>query len=118
MLLANISWAIAYDTEYAMVDREDDMRIGIRSSAILFGRFDVIAVMLCYLAALLLLAVAGGWLHLRWPFYAGLVVAAGIAIYHYYLIRNRDRDACFKAFLHNNWLGAAIFVGLFVSYHA
>lgn len=118
MLLANIFWAIAYDTEYAMVDREDDLKIGIRSSAILFGRFDVIAVMLCYLAALLLLAIAGSWLHLRWLYYGGLVVAAGIAIYHYYLIRGRDRNACFKAFLHNNWLGAAIFVGLFASYHA
>ena len=114
MLLANVFWAIAYDTEYAMVDRPDDLKIGIKTSAITFGRYDVAAVMLCYAAALGLLAgigIAAG----RGPaWFAGLLVAAAIAGYHYFLIRDRDRAGCFKAFNHNNWLGAAVFAGLFI----
>jgi 4-hydroxybenzoate polyprenyltransferase len=116
LLLANVFWSIAYDTEYAMVDREDDIRIGIRSSALLFGRYDVAAIMLCYAIMLVLMAWAGMRLGLHWPYYAGLLAAAGIALYHYRLIRHRQPHACFKAFLHNNWLGAAIFIGLFASY--
>jgi len=112
LLLANIFWAIAYDTEYAMVDRDDDLKIGIHSSAIFFGRYDVAAVMACYLAMLLLLGLAGWQLKLAWPYYIGLAAAAGVAAYHYTLIRNRNRAACFNAFLHNNWLGAAIFAGV------
>ena len=115
MLAANIFWAMAYDTEYAMVDREDDLKIGIRSSAIFFGRFDVVAVMVCYAAMLVLLSVVGMRLNLKWPYYAGLLMAGGIACYHYFLIRRRERAGCFKAFLHNNWLGAAIFLGIFAS---
>ena len=116
MLLANIFWALAYDTEYAMVDRDDDLKIGIRSSAIFFGRHDVAAIMVCY-AAMLLLLVLVGWLQqLHWPYYLGLVLAAALALYHYRLIRKRERASCFKAFLHNNWLGAAIFAGLLASY--
>jgi len=115
LLLANIFWAIAYDTEYAMVDREDDLKIGIHSSAIFFGRYDVAAVMACYLAMLLLLGLAGWLLKLSWPYYAGLAAACGIAVYHYSLIRDRNRTACFKAFLHNNWLGAVIFGGVLLS---
>ena len=114
LLAANIFWTIAYDTEYAMVDREDDLRIGIKTSAITFGRFDVAAVMLCYAASLGLLAWIGWQLRFAWPYYAGLVAAAGIAAYHYTLIRGRARESCFKAFLHNNWFGAAVFAGLFV----
>ncbi len=116
LLLANIFWAIAYDTEYAMVDRDDDLKIGIKSSAITFGRFDVIAVMLCYTLTLLLLVIAGKWLSLSYAYYLGLVLAAGIVIYHYYLIKNRDKDKCFKAFLHNNWFGFAVFSGLVANY--
>jgi 4-hydroxybenzoate polyprenyltransferase len=116
MLVANVFWAIAYDTEYAMVDRPDDLKIGIRSSAIFFGRFDVAAVMLSYLATLGLLLYIGMQLHLLWPYYVGLLVAGMIAAYHYTLIRRRERGACFKAFLHNNWLGAAVFAGVFASY--
>jgi 4-hydroxybenzoate polyprenyltransferase len=112
MLLANIFWAVAYDTEYAMVDRNDDLRIGIKTSAITFGRFDVIAVMLCYAATLAILAGIGWQLRYGVFYYAGLVVAAGIAAYHYTLIRGRERMNCFKAFLHNNWLGAAVFAGI------
>ncbi len=116
LLLANIFWAIAYDTEYAMVDREDDIRIGIRSSALFFDKYDVVAIMACYAAMLAILAYVGVRLHLHWPYFVGLLVAAGIAGYHYTLIRTRERAACFKAFLHNNWLGAAIFAGLLLSY--
>ena len=116
MLLANMLWCIAYDTEYAMVDRDDDIHLGIHSSALLFGKFDVLAVMLCYGAALALLAYTGYALHLGMAFYAGLLVAAGISAYHYTLIRDRQRDACFKAFLHNNWFGAAVFTGVVLDY--
>ena len=117
LLLANVFWAVAYDTEYAMVDREDDLRIGIRTSAITFGRFDVVAVMLCYAATLALLGWIGDRYHLGALFFAGLAVAAGIAGYHYMLIRDRNRERCFKAFLHNNWFGAAIFGGLLADYY-
>ncbi|WP_306477550.1 4-hydroxybenzoate octaprenyltransferase [Methyloversatilis sp.] len=116
LLAANVFWAIAYDTEYAMVDREDDLKIGIRTSAITFGRFDVAAVMICYGITLSLLALYGQLENLGLPFYLGLLVAAGIATYHYTLIRERDRTRCFRAFLHNNWLGAAVFAGIVADY--
>jgi 4-hydroxybenzoate polyprenyltransferase len=116
MLLANIFWAVAYDTEYAMVDREDDLKIGIRSSAIFFGRFEISAIMASYMVMLILLTVVGVLLGLKWPYYLGLLAALSIAGYHYSLIRKRDRNACFMAFLHNNWLGAAIFAGIFLNY--
>jgi len=116
MLLANVFWALAYDTEYAMVDREDDLRIGIKSAAVTFGRFDVLAVMLCYALTLALLALAGRMAGLGWPFNLGLVVAAGVAGYHYFLIRGRSKVGCCKAFLHNNWLGGAVFAGVVVDY--
>ncbi len=112
MLVANVFWAIAYDTEYAMVDRPDDLKIGINSAAITFGRFDVLAVMLCYGAAIGLLAVVGLLAGLDWIYFVGLMLASGIAVYHYTLIRERDRPRCFKAFLHNNWFGLAVFAGL------
>lgn len=112
LLLANVFWALAYDTEYAMVDRDDDIHIGIRTSAITFGRFDVLAVMICYAVSLLLIALVGAAHGLGPGFYAGLAVAAGIALYHYWLIRGRDRLRCFAAFRHNNWLGAAVFAGI------
>ena len=116
LLLANVCWAIAYDTEYAMVDRDDDLKIGLRSSAITFGRFDVLAVMICYALSLLLLACAGQMAHLGYLYYLGLLVAAGVALRHYFLIRQRDKTRCFQAFLHNNWFGLAVFVGLVVHY--
>ncbi|CAB1367532.1 4-hydroxybenzoate octaprenyltransferase [Denitratisoma oestradiolicum] len=112
LLGANILWTIAYDTEYAMVDREDDLKIGIRTSAITFGRFDVAAVMLCYALSLCLLAAIGHHLGYGLFYAGGLLLAALIALYHYSLIRHRDRAACFRAFLHNNWFGAAVFAGL------
>jgi len=116
LLSANVFWAIAYDTEYAMVDRADDLKIGIKTSAITFGRLDVAAVMACYAITLGLLASLGWHLHLHWPYFVGLVVAAGIAVYHYTLIRGREPAHCFKAFLHNNWFGAAVFLGIAASY--
>lgn len=114
MLLANVFWAVAYDTEYAMVDRPDDLKIGIKSAAITFGRFDVVAVMGCYAVTLALLALVGSLAGLGLFYFAGLLAAGGVAIYHYTLIRERDRSRCFMAFLHNNWLGATIFVGLVI----
>ena len=116
LLLANVFWAIAYDTEYAMVDRDDDIHLGIHSSALLFGKYDVAAVMACYAITLAVLAVAGQMAESGWAYYAGLVIAAGIALYHYILIRNRNREECFKAFLHNNWFGAAVFAGIALDY--
>ena len=112
LLLANIFWAVAYDTEYAMVDRNDDLKIGIKTSAITFGRFDVAAVMLCYAATLALIAWVGSTYALGWPFYSALAIAAGIMGVHYTWIRGRERMACFKAFLHNNWVGGIIFAGI------
>jgi len=114
MLLANIFWCIAYDTEYAMVDRDDDIHLGIHSSALFFGKYDVAAVMACYAVALLILFSIGQMAHFGISYYTGLLAASGIAVYHYTLIRNRRREDCFKAFLHNNWLGAVVFSGIFL----
>ncbi len=112
LLLANVFWALAYDTEYAMVDRDDDLKIGIRTSAITFGRYDVLAVMLCYAISLGLITAVGLQHGLGRGFLPGMLVAAGIAVYHWFLIRDRDRMRCFAAFRHNNWLGAAVFAGI------
>jgi 4-hydroxybenzoate polyprenyltransferase len=116
LLLANIFWAVAYDTEYAMVDRDDDLKIGIKTSAITFGRFDVAAIMLCYAATLAIIGWLGVSLHLRWPFFLGLGIAAAIMGVHYRWIRGRERMPCFKAFLHNNWVGGTIFAGIVTSF--
>ena len=112
LFAANLFWVVAYDTEYAMVDRDDDLRIGLRSSAVLFGRADVAAVAGCYAAHLLLLAAIGVVMRFSWPFYLGLAAAAAIAGYHFVLIRGRRRDECFRAFRHNQWLGLAVFAGV------
>ncbi|OYZ40369.1 MAG: 4-hydroxybenzoate polyprenyltransferase [Methylotenera sp. 24-45-7] len=116
LLLANVFWAVAYDTEYAMVDRDDDLKIGIKSSAITFGRYDVLAVMLCYLATLVLLVLVGNQLAMSMYYYVGLLMAAVVAIYHYFLIKNRDRENCFNAFLGNNWFGFFVFTGMLAHY--
>ena len=112
LLIANVFWALAYDTEYAMVDRDDDLKIGIRTSAITFGKHDVGAVMLSYAISLCLIAAVGAAAGLGKGFAAGMVVATIIAGYHWTLIRTREREGCFAAFRHNNWLGAAIFLGI------
>lgn len=116
LLAANLFWTVAYDTEYAMVDRADDLKLGIRTSAITFGRYDVSIIALCYLASLVLLAVAAGLLErgIWWMF--GLTVASGIALHHVRLISGRDPAACFHAFRHNVWYGAAVFAGIAVDY--
>lgn len=116
LLLGNVFWAVAYDTEYAMVDRDDDLKIGIKTSAITFGRYDVAIVMFCYAVFLLLWLACGWYLGLRYWFVAGLLVAAGCAVYHYTLIRARERMPCFAAFRHNNWLGAAVFAGVVLDF--
>lgn len=116
LLLANVFWAVAYDTEYAMVDKDDDVKIGIRTSAITFGKYDIAAIMFCYVASFSLLSYCGWQFGLRYWFFAGIVVAAACAIYHYRLIRERDRMGCFAAFRHNNWLGAAVFSGIALDY--
>jgi len=112
MLLANVFWSVAYDTEYAMVDRPDDLKIGLKTAAITFGRYDVLAVMLCYAATFALLAVVGAMVGLGVAWYLGLLAASVLAGYHYTLIRGRERAPCFKAFRHNNWVGGVIFAGL------
>ena len=117
LLLANIFWAIAYDTEYAMVDRDDDRRIGIRTSAITFGRFDVAAVMISHALFLLSMVVAGAYFKLGIYYYAGLALAAVLAASQFAMIRKREPAACFQAFLRNNWVGAAVFAGILAHYY-
>jgi 4-hydroxybenzoate polyprenyltransferase len=112
LLAANVFYSFAYDTEYAMVDRDDDAKLGLGTSALTLGRWDVAAVMASYAAMLGLLALIGWRAALGWPFYAGLVAAGAMAAYHWTLIRTRTREGCFKAFRHNNWLGAAVFAGV------
>jgi 4-hydroxybenzoate polyprenyltransferase len=116
LLLANVFWAIAYDTEYAMVDKDDDVKIGIHTSAITFGRYDIAAVMLCYLANLTIITCVGKSYGLGFWFEAGILGASLCAIYHYFLIRNRSREGCFAAFRHNNWLGFFIFIGIVLDF--
>ena len=116
LLTANVFWAIAYDTQYAMVDRADDLKIGIKTSAITFGRFDLAAIAVCYAATLGLLAWVGLQREMGMAFYGGLAAAAAIALYHMKLIRQRDPRQCFRAFLHNTWLGAAVFGGIALDY--
>ena len=116
LLAANVFYAFAYDTEYAMVDRNDDAKLGIRTSALTLGRWDVAAVMTSYACMLALLTVAGLLRELDWPYYAGLTLAAAMTVYHWTLIRARTREGCFKAFRHNNWVGGAIFGGILASY--
>ena len=116
LLLGNLFWVLAYDTEYAMVDRDDDLRIGIKTSAITLGRIDVAAVMVFYAAFLGLWAVLGAQLGYDWPYFAGLAVATLIAGWHYTLIRDRSREGCFRAFRLNHWLGFAVFVGVVLEF--
>ena len=112
LLAANVFWAIAYDTEYAMVDRDDDLKIGIKSSAIFFGQYDVFAVMLCYAAMLSLLAYIGHALGFGVFYNLGLLLALALILLQYQAIKNRVKADCFKAFLQNNWIGLVIFAGI------
>ena len=112
LLLGNLFWVLAYDTEYAMVDRDDDLRIGIKTSAITLGRLDVAAVMAFYAAFLAIWAALGPRFGAGAPYFAGLAAAAAIAGWHFSLIRSRARDGCFRAFRLNHWLGFTVFVGV------
>ena len=116
LLLGNLFWVLAYDTEYAMVDRDDDLRIGIKTSAITLGRLDVAAVMAFYAAFLAIWAALGPRFGAGAPYFAGLAAAAAIAGWHFSLIRSRARDGCFRAFRLNHWLGFAVFAGIVVQF--
>ena len=112
LLIINLFWVIAYDTEYAMVDRDDDIKIGIRTSALTFGRFDVAAVAICYAIYLGAMVVIGLHLAMGWVYFTGLAVASVLALRHLAWIRLREREQCFRAFLDNHWLGLAVFAGV------
>ncbi|MES1945446.1 4-hydroxybenzoate octaprenyltransferase [Salinisphaera sp. PC39] len=109
---ATLVWALVYDSMYAMVDRDDDLRIGVKSTAVLWGRHDRLWIGVFQAVFLALLVAAGLAFGLGPVYYIGLAAAAAIAVYHQWLIRGRDRDACFRAFLHNNYLGMVVFVGI------
>jgi len=110
--LANLTWTVAYDTAYAMVDRDDDLKIGVKSTAILFGRFDVVVIMVLDLVTLLILAYVGFLTDLHFSYFISLIVAAMMFGYQLTLIKTRQREACFSAFLHNHWLGLVVAVGV------
>lgn len=118
MFLANILWAVAYDTQYAMVDRDDDLKIGIKSTAILFGRQDKLIIGILQVAVLALMVAIGYLNQLNGAFYAAVAAAGVLFIYQQKLIANREREACFKAFLNNNYVGLVLFFGLAISYWA
>jgi len=107
-----LCWVIAYDTEYAMVDRDDDLKIGIRTSAITFGRFDVAAVLALYAAYLAVWGGIGWRLQLGWPLALGMAAAVAQIAWHYRLIRERSREGCFRAFRANHWVGLAVCAGV------
>lgn len=112
LMLANLFWVIAYDTAYAIVDKPDDLKIGIKTSAITLGQYDVTGVMVCHALFVALMVYIGQLQSMGMAYYAGLLVATGLMGYQYTLIRNRDRALCFKAFLHNNYVGMAVFTGI------
>jgi len=114
--IAKILWTIAYDTMYAMVDRDDDLKIGVKSTAILFGNLDKLIIGILQILTLAILIIVGLQLSLSLPYYMGVIVAAGLFCYQQWLIRNREREPCFKAFLNNHYAGMAIFVGILIHY--
>jgi 4-hydroxybenzoate polyprenyltransferase len=116
VFVANIFWAVAYDTMYAMVDRDDDVKVGVKSTAILFGRYDRAMVGIAQLLTLALLVWAGAVLERGTYYYLLLAGAAGFALYQQWLIRARQPQQCFRAFLNNAWFGAAVFTGLVLDY--
>ena len=116
LFAANLFWVVAYDTEYAMVDRDDDRRIGLRTSALTFGRYDVVAVACCYAVYFAGLAWVAVMRQLGAIFWTGFSVAVALAAYHLWLIRTRERERCFRAFLSNHWLGFAVFAGVALDY--
>lgn len=116
LYMANLCWTVAYDTMYAMVDRDDDVKIGVKSTAILFGHYDKAMVLLLQVVTLAILIVVGQALFLSALYYVSLMVAAGLFVYQQWLIRHREPSACFKAFLHNNYVGMVVFAGIVAHY--
>ena len=116
ILLINVIWSVIYDTLYAMVDRDDDMSIGLKSTAILFGRHDLLVLRVLKIGMIALLLLLGWMLGFAWPWFSAVVIAAGLFAMQQYQVRDRDRDACFKAFLNNNWVGLVLWVGLLIDY--
>lgn len=116
LFVASLCWTVAYDTMYAMSDREDDLKIGVKSSAIFFGKHDKLIIGILQVLTLALLVWVGQLAHLGVLYYLGLIIAAGFALYEQYLIKDRDRVLCFKAFLNNNGFGLAVFVGICLDY--
>jgi 4-hydroxybenzoate polyprenyltransferase len=116
MYLAVVLWALVYDTMYAMVDKEDDLKIGVKSTAILFGIYDRHIMAILQIVILVLLITVGQMKQLSWPYYGGVLVAFGLSVYQQKLIFHRQKALCFKAFLNNNWFGMAVFAGLVMDY--
>lgn len=114
--LATVLWALVYDTMYAMVDKDDDLKIGVKSTAILFGEYDRHIMAILQVIILGLLVIVGQMQGLGWLYYGGLLIAAGLSVYQQRLILYREKAQCFKAFLNNNWFGLAVFTGLFLDY--
>ena len=112
LFIATVLWTVAYDTMYAMVDREDDLKVGVKSTAILFGDADKVIIGFIQILVLVTLGIVGDHLAMSWFYYAGLAVAALLAIYQQYLIKDRNGPRCFRAFLNNNWFGGAVFCGI------
>ena len=116
ILLINVIWSVIYDTLYAMVDRDDDISIGLKSTAIVFGRYDLLILRVLKIIMIALLVYLGLKLQFTWPWFAGVAIASGLFGWQQYHVRHRDRDACFKAFLNNNWVGVVIWAGLLGHY--
>ncbi|WP_413113096.1 4-hydroxybenzoate octaprenyltransferase [Thaumasiovibrio sp. DFM-14] len=115
LFVANVLWTVAYDTQYAMVDRDDDIKIGVKSTAVLFGRYDKRMVAILQLLALGGLVWLGYWSNMNVPFYVGLLAASALFVYQQYLMKHRQRDKCFQAFLNNNYVGMVVFIGVLLS---
>ena len=115
LFCGNVLWTTAYDTWYAMVDRDDDIRIGFKSTAVLFGDADLIAQAVLYAGFFVTMLLVGQRAELGVPYLAGLGVALGLVLWEFWIARKRERGPCFRAFLHNNWVGAAVFAGLVVA---
>jgi len=116
VLLINVTWSVIYDTLYAMVDRDDDISLGLKSTAILFGKHDLLILRILKILMIALLLFLGIKLQLAWPWFVGVAVAAGLFAWQQKLVLRREREACFKAFLNNNWVGVAILAGLIAAY--
>jgi 4-hydroxybenzoate polyprenyltransferase len=116
LYFGNLAWTVAFDTQYAMVDKNDDIKIGVKSTAILFGQYDKLIILLLQILSLLLFTAAALWLKLSWSFYLALVLSMGLFLYQNRLIQNRERSACFKAFLHNHYVGLVLAMGIIGHY--